>query len=242
MEENKNELMMQISQYFIENIFEAHIQRASTENSKLSAYKINPILIMYLSRLLEGNYTPMGVAKALYYPRVLSTSISTMFGTQIQKMFVVLKIAVGAKAEGLDITFVDKIDGREKWCQLKSGPNNINADDVDPILRKFNSFIKRSRTNHALANIRNTDCIVGVIYGDRDDLSNHYSRIDQTYPVIIGKEFWQRLTGYEDFYNRLVKELHVAISSIDASGLLDTGIQSLAEEIAASNLFEFSEL
>jgi len=41
--------------------------------------------------------------------------------------------------------------------------------------------------------------IVGVIYGEASELSSHYKKINEKYPVIIGKEFWYRLTGKEDF-------------------------------------------
>lgn len=72
--------------------------------------------------MLDDNYNPEGVAKALYFPRVLGTSINTSFGTRIQSMFVELGMAEGSKIKGMDIEFIDKIDLRKKWCQLKSGP------------------------------------------------------------------------------------------------------------------------
>lgn len=34
------------------------------------------------------------------------------------------------------------------------------------------------------------DLIVGVKYGDYQELSPHYKRMSGKYPVIIGKEFW----------------------------------------------------
>lgn len=42
--------------------------------------------------------------------------------------------------------------------------------------------------------------IVGVIYGESSELSSHYKKINEKYPVIIGKDFWHRLTGKEDFF------------------------------------------
>jgi len=124
--------------------------------------------------VLVGNYSPDGVAKALFYPRVLGTSINTSFGTRIQNMFVELGIAEGSKIKGMDIEFVDKIDNRQKWCQLKSGPNTINSEDVQPLIKKFTTTLNLARTNKSLQGISNNDFVVGVLYGDSSELSMHY--------------------------------------------------------------------
>ena len=114
---NQKELLKEIVIYFEKNIFENHINASLKTHSKLKSYNINPIVVKYLSKVLEGNYSPEGVAKALFYPRVLGTSINTSFGTRIQNMFVDLEIAEGSKIKGMDIEFIDKIDKRRKWCQ-----------------------------------------------------------------------------------------------------------------------------
>ncbi len=90
------DLIKSIVDYFEKNIFEKHIDSALRVHSKLKSYSINPIVVKYLSKVLDDKYSAEGVAKALYYPRVLGTSINTSFGTQIQKMFVELGIASGS--------------------------------------------------------------------------------------------------------------------------------------------------
>lgn len=235
----EKELTDRIVDYFELKIFKNHIKASLTSNTKLKAYNINPIVVKYLSKVLEGNYSPRGVAKALYYPRVLGTSINTSFGTRIQKMFVELGLANGSMIKGMDIEFVDKIDGRKKWCQLKSGPNTINSEDVKPLIKKFTDTITLSRTNSALQGISNSDFIVGVLYGDENELSMHYKIIDKTHPVIIGKEFWYRLTGFANFYSGLVEELHKSISNTDTQDLIEKGCKTLEEDIKNSPLFNF---
>jgi hypothetical protein len=89
----EKELLKIITNYFNDKIFENHKKNVLANHSKLKSYKINPILVKYLSKVLENNFTPMGIAKALYYPRVLGTSINTSFGTRIQNMFVELGLA-----------------------------------------------------------------------------------------------------------------------------------------------------
>jgi hypothetical protein len=235
----EKELLKLIVEYFQKNIFENHISASLNANSKLKSYNINPIVVKYLSKILEDNYTPLGVAKALFYPRVLGTSINTSFGTRIQNMFVDLNIAEGSKIKGMDIEFVDKLDKRKKWCQLKSGPNTINSEDVQPLIKKFTSTIQLARTNRSLDGISNNDFIVGVLYGEISELSMHYKEIDKTHPVIIGRDFWHRITGFPKFYDGLVSELQKCINKLDTKDLINVGCDKLAIEIQNSALFKF---
>jgi hypothetical protein len=238
----EQELINKIVAYFGTNIFEKHISSSLTKHCKLKSYNINPIVVKYLSKVLENNYSPEGVAKALYYPRVLGTSINTSFGTQIQNMFVDLQIGEGSMIKGMDIEFMDKIDNRKKWCQLKSGPNTINSEDVNPLIKKFSNTINLARTNRALADIRNTDFIVGVLYGEEHELSMHYKKINAIHPVMIGKDFWHRITGHPDFYSGLVSALHESINKIETYNLIHVGCNKLAAEIRNSDLFYFESL
>ncbi|HAO08364.1 MAG TPA: restriction endonuclease [Chryseobacterium sp.] len=238
----QNEIIQEIVEYFKVYIFDNHIKASLNTHSKLKSYNINPIVVKYLSKVLENSYTSTGVAKALFYPRVLGTSINTSFGTRIQNMFVDLQIAEGSLIKGMDIEFIDKIDNRRKWCQLKSGPNTINSEDVKPLIKKFTDTINLARTNRAFTNVNNTDFIVGVLYGEQSELSMHYKVIDKTHPVVIGKDFWHRVTGFPKFYDGLVEELHLLIENIDTQNLINEGVEKLAEEISSSQLFNFKEL
>ncbi len=234
---NEIKLLETITSYFKDQIFENHKKNALKTHSKLKSYKINPIIVKYLSKVLEGNFTPLGIAKALYYPRILGTSINTSFGTRIQNMFVELNLAEGSLIQGMDIEFIDQIDQRKKWCQLKSGPNTINSEDVFPILRKFTTVTNLARTNSM--NLNNSDLILGVLYGEENQLSRHYKKIDKQFPVIIGEAFWHRITGYPKFYEKLVSNLDIMILDIDIEDFFIKGYTALAEEIKTSDLFKF---
>lgn len=233
----EKELIEKITSYFRQTIFDNHRKIALKNHTKLKSYNINPIIVKYLSQVLENDFTPVGIAKALFLPRVLGTSINTSFGTRIQNMFVELGLAQGSLIKGMDIEFIDKIDDRKKWCQLKSGPNTINSEDVNPLIKKFSSVANLARTNGIALN--NTDLIVGVLYGEEDQLSQHYKKIDRLHPVIIGKEFWYRVTGFENFYSKLVSELDTMILKIDNNNFLEDGYLILAKEIETSELFDF---
>jgi hypothetical protein len=234
---NENELLQIITEYFKDKVFENHKINTLNNHSKLKSYKINPIVVKYLSKVLEDNFSPIGIAKALYYPRVLGTSINTSFGTRIQNMFVELNLANGSLIKGMDIEFIDKVDNRKKWCQLKSGPNTINSEDVNPLLKKFTTVTNLARTNSM--NMNNSDLILGVLYGEENQLSQHYKKIDTQFPVFIGKEFWHRLTGFENFYSKLVSNLDLMILNIDSEDFFKKGYTELANEIESSILFDF---
>jgi hypothetical protein len=234
---NEDKLLEIITDYFKDSIFENHKISALKKHSKLNSYKINPILVKYLSKVLENNFTPIGIAKALFYPRVLGTSINTSFGTRIQNMFVELNLAQGSLIKGMDIEFIDKIDGRKKWCQLKSGPNTINSEDVNPLLKKFTTVTNLARTNNM--NLNNSDLILGVLYGEEEQLSQHYKKIDQQFPVIIGKDFWHRITGYPNFYSQLISNIDSMILNLDTEDFFKKGYMALAKEIEVSDLFDF---
>ena len=235
---SERELLDIVKKYFKEKIFENHKKNVLKEHSKLKSYKINPIIVKYLSKILENDFTPVGIAKALYYPRVLGTSINTSFGTRIQNMFVELRLAEGSLIKGMDIEFLDKIDNRKKWCQLKSGPNTINSEDVNPLLKKFSTVANLARTNSI--NLNNNDLILGVLYGEKEQLSQHYKRIDEKHPVVIGAEFWYRLTGFPNFYDKLVKELDKLILNLETENFFKEGYMALAIEVETSELFDFS--
>jgi hypothetical protein len=75
-----------------------------------------------------------------------------------------------------------------------------------------------------------------VLYGEAEELSMHYRLIDRTHPVFIGKEFWHRITGFPNFYDKLVKALHTSISNLDTRDLIKKGCDDLAEEIKLGNV------
>lgn len=235
---SQEELLNNIIEYFGEKIFGAHRANALGANSTLKSYKINPIVSKYLSKIIENDFSSEGIAKALYYPRVLGTSINTTFGTQIQNMFVDLGMASGSLIKGIDIEYDCRITGRRKWCQLKSGPNTINSEDVSPIIKKFDSILNLARTNNALKQLSNNDLNIGILYGAADEISQHYRKIDKRFPVIVGANFWHSITGYENFYAALVVRLDELIINLDTDDFFERGLANLTTEIEEERLLK----
>ena len=226
--DEKNEILIKAKQWFKKSIAENHIK--NTQKLKLAQkFDINPFLATYLANFLTGNSKPESIARALLYPRVLGTSITTSFGTNIQKFTNEVLSSFGSTTSGIDIEFTDQIDGFKKYCQLKSGPNTINKDDVETIAGHFESVIHLGRTNGL--RITHSDMIVGVIYGESNDLNGHYQRITKQYhyPIFSGQEFWHRLTGDPDFYLDLIKAIGEVAIEADYATELEVLVKTLSQ-------------
>ncbi len=229
MNQDEKKLILEKSQiWFKESIAENHIKNTK-KLLKASSFDINPFLAVYLSNFLTGNTDPKSIAKALLYPRVLGTSITTSFGTNIQKFTNEVLSSFGSTTSGIDIEFIDQLNKNKIYCQLKSGPNTINKDDVETIVGHFKKVIHLGRTNNL--RITHDDMVVGIIYGDTRSLNGHYKRIttEYDYPIYIGQDFWHRLTGDENFYSDLIQAIGQVAIEADFSEELDEVINSLSK-------------
>lgn len=232
MEENQRKLLLtKAKTFFRDEIVEAHITSACERAGKLSNYNVNPFLYKYLANFLKGNDSPRSIAEALVLPRILGSSINTSFGMRIQKLISELFEGFGSTTPGIDIEFIDALDGNKKYCQLKSGPNTINHDDVETIFGHFKGIRNLARTNNL--NVGVNDMIVGVIYGESNELSSHYKRINESYNVFVGQEFWYRLTGKESFYFELIDAVGEVALEVDGTQVLEATIDSLAKDISS---------
>ena len=227
MDKKEREAILIKSKNFFKNkIVKSHIK--NTEKlSSIDEFKINPFMHTYLAQFAFGNSNPESLAKALIYPRVLGTSIATSFGNGMQDYCGSVLDGNGSLVQGMDIEFLDCVDGKKKYCQIKAGPQTINKDDVDTIKDHFLSAIRLSRTNNL--HISSDNCVVGVFYGEPEDLSANYKKIARDYPVYVGQEFWWRLTGDRDFYYKLISVFGDVAKEMDCSDLLNNTIAELAK-------------
>ena len=111
---NKEELLAKAKAWFQSTIIENHIKN-SQKLIHPKEFNINPFLVAYLAKFLTGNTEPKSIAKALIYPRVLGQSITTSFGQNIQKFTNDVLSAFGSTTSGIDIEFIDQIDGHKKY-------------------------------------------------------------------------------------------------------------------------------
>lgn len=233
-EQERIQILERAKDFFRNRIAENH--KKNTEKlTSLSQFNINPFTHKYLAQFAFGDSSPESMAKALLYPRILGTSIATTFGTQLQFFCNEVLSSYASTTSGIDIEFVDALDGRKKYCQIKAGPNTINYDDVKTISDHFNDIKNLARTNRMTSFNPMFDCVVGVFYGNEASLSVHYKNIEKTYPVFVGKDFWHRLTGDEDFYEELINAFAEVAEEMNSSTLVERMIENLANEIRAED-------
>jgi len=227
-ETEKQEILLKAQSWWLDTIAKNHI--LNTEKLiKPQEFNINPFSVVYLANFLTGNSDPKSIAKALIYPRALGTSFTTIFGNGIQQFTSDVMSSFGSAVSGIDIEFIDQIDGRKKYCQLKSGPQTINKGDVKSIADEFTNIRRLSMTNNL--GVSTEDLIVGVVYGQESELSANYKNIQKKYfhPVYIGQVFWWHLSGDRNFYFDLIKSIGEVAVNADFKDELEAVIEKLAE-------------
>lgn len=230
-QEEKRLILDKAKQFFKDKIIKNH-QIKTRGLRHLRSFKPNPFLEQYLANFVFGSGDAVNVAKALIYPRVLGTSITTIFGTQMQSFCKDVLNGYASTTKGIDIEFIDQVDGRKKYCQIKAGPQTINNDDITTIRNHFKDIRHLARTNGLRDFNPDTDCIVGVFYGTFDDLAATYITINETHPVFVGQEFWKRLTGDDNFYQELIAAIAEVAQEVNGTAMIDEVIQGLSDEIA----------
>lgn len=229
MNELEKQEILKLAQSFFKEVIVKNHAKNLLSLAKLSSYNYNPFLVRYLAKFFTGNDHAESIAKVLLYPRILGTSINTSFGQNIQRFCSEVLKKFGSTTPGIDIEFIDSVDNRKKYCQIKSGPETINKDDVVTITDHFKATINLAKTNHL--DLRITDLVVGVLYGNKEDLSGNYKNLNKKCEIFVGKEFWKRLTGDDNFYFELIKSFGKVADDINGARQLKKTIKKLAEDI-----------
>lgn len=210
----------------------------SYEQKKYSDFKINPFTIQAAAQVFDNTVTPDTLSKAIVYPFTLGTSLSTSFGTKFQK-FICTEIndnISGSTVAGMDIEYKDAIDGRKKYCQIKSGPTTINKDDIKTIEDSFKKLRNLARTNNIA--IQTNDVVVAVLYGSYNDLSTMYKNIESDgYQVLVSDDFWYHLTGLKGLYHDLIIEAQKAAIESNMQKSVNVLLKNISKSIKSDTEF-----
>jgi len=229
-QKEKDKILNSFKEWFKDSLIESH--RKNTEKLKdINEFNINPFLLYYIANYLEGNSNPKSLAKALVYPRALGTSITTSFGTQMQTFITKVLGAYGSTTTGIDIEFVDQIDKRKKYCQLKSGPNAINKDDIKTIKDHFQAVKNLARTNNLKIDL--SDLVFCLTYGEDSEKNSFVKALEKEYTVYMGKDFWHRFTGDQHFYRDLIHSAGEIAKEVNMKDIVDDVIKDLSKDIEA---------
>ena len=226
----KDEILSKAKLWMRENIVIPHVK--NTEKlASLEEIRINPFLWPYLANFYCGDSSYHSLASVLVLPRALGTSPTTTFGNAMQKFIsTVLDSSLGSAVSGIDIEFVDAVDGRKKYCQLKSGPQALNEPDIKTISDTFRDLRNLARVNNLP--LQPNDMVFGILYGEEREFNAFVKKLANDYEVYIGEKFWYRLTGDKDFYYDLAKAMAEVAETVDSQALVNETIDKLAEDIA----------
>lgn len=228
-EKTKEALIDNAKVWFRDELAASHVENVKKLKS-IKEFNINPFLWNYLANFASGKSDYESLAKALILPRALGTSINTSFGSRAQSFITrIFKGVFGSQIDGMDIEFIDQIDGRKKYCQVKAGPNILNKDDVQPIKAKFTKAANLARANHLDVNVG--DYVFGLLYGEESDLSAFILDIKKDFTTYVGRDFWYHLTGDLNFYDELVRAIGQVAEEFDGTDILNTTIKELAADI-----------
>jgi len=225
----KDKLIANAKIWFRDELAVSHISKVK-ELRNQREFASNPFLLNDLSNILNGNSDYESLARTLILPRALGTSINTMFGTRVQQFITrVFDDVLGSQIDGMDIEFIDQLDGRKKFCQIKAGPNVINKDDVIPIKEKFAKASRLARTNNLKVDV--SDYVFGLLYGEQNQLSPFIKDIQKDYTTYVGQEFWHHITGDENFYVALISAIGEVAEEFDGRSILEETIKALAVDL-----------
>jgi hypothetical protein len=226
--EERNDILDRYKSWFRDEFMIAH-KRNTEKLTNLSNFNVNPFTVFYLAKFFKGNTAPRSIAEVLLYPRILGTSVSTSFGQGMQKFVTRILNAYGSTTSGIDIEFIGQ-DGRNKYCQLKSGPNSINNADVTTVDGDFRAIRSLARTNNL--NLQYGDLVFALLYGERSELNSFIKLLEErNITVLVGKEFWYNFTGDNDFYEALFAASAQVAREADFAPFMETIIDQLALEV-----------
>ncbi len=187
--------------------------------SELSLDKINmnPFLIRALNLK-----TPKEVIRFNAY-QTITRSIVTSMGTALEYMVGNSGARMGKKGEWYDV--VKKIDKSTYWIQVKSGPNNINKDQLEKFAE---NFAKTEEEENQYARL-------GIVYGKRDlntvsiGLVKKYLK-NWKKQLLVGSELWKFVSREKNYHVKVLKWIDEVATEILRNKSIDGEIsQSISK-------------
>jgi len=158
----------------------------------LETMNMNPFLIKALNLT-----TPDEVVRFNVY-QTATRSIVTSMGFTLEKMVGHSGARMGEKGEWYDV--VKEIGELTYWIQIKSGPNDMDADQVKYFSEKFD---KTEGTENYLARL-------GITYGKKhlktismNFIRSHLGSWEER--TLVGKDLWDFVSGEKNYHEKVLK-------------------------------------
>jgi len=193
--ENLIDTNITIAENFISSMSRRFIntQLKMIETLQLEDLTPNPLLVQLLN--LD---TPDELIRLYVYSRV-SRSVVTSMGFFVEKLLNISSKSVekAPKGTGWDLVKRDQ-KGKNHWIQVKSGPNDMDKDQVVFWSSKIEEKIKEG-----------SNAYIGITYGNRDMDTISLRLIKQLIPkwemkLLVGRELWDFIADDEVFHVKML--------------------------------------
>lgn len=189
----------------------------------------NPFLIRALN--LD---TPDAVVRLNVY-MAATRSIVTSMGFFIEDLLLTSSDSVEkVKKSGWDLVKTTS-DGEKSWLQIKSGPNNMDKDQVVYWAEKIQEKIKEGDKAY-----------IGFTYGKRTSKTVTIGLLKQILPdwemqTLIGKELWDFLSEDSDYSSKLFEVLRKSAHQILHHNSLSKEIDTCANRVTDEFIQDFGD-
>jgi len=237
-----NELLMKKTQkeaiiecgreFFKKTIKLDHIK--SIEDLRLKDFKLKPTVVNCITSYTLGRNTPKSVARALIHSVILETYANKISKKKVQRF--VSKIAEitcnTSNYEGIDMEFIDAIDGRKKYCQVLPSSKKVNMNDNWRAAANFRNITRQYEYIDDWP-FEYEDLIVGTLYGEYDNSIVEHRLLQNSDCSYFGADFWEHLTGDKTFYYKLTKTFSEVLDDedIDGAELIREKITEISQDI-----------
>ncbi len=194
------------------------------KSMKLSSLNPNPFIIRSLNLA-----TPSDVVRLNVYAAA-TRSIVTSFGSAVENMLVATSDSVEKVRAGWDLVKVK--DGIRHWIQVKSGPNDMDKDQVNTWRVEIERKEKENEKGY-----------IGVTYGKRENATVTFGLLKSYLPnyelrTLIGRELWEFLGDDPQFPSKVLdvlrREAIRALSSKNIIVELDDTIARLTSDFTST--------
>jgi hypothetical protein len=188
----------------------------------LDKMNMNPFLLKALKLT-----TPEEAIRFNFYQSI-TRSIVTSMGNCLEQMVGHSGGQMGQKGDWFDV--VKKVGNFKYWIQIKSGPNDVDKDQVS----HFNRLFDLKETEKDLP------CL-GITYGKRDlntvsmgHIKAYLEKWEER--LLVGRELWEFVSGEKDYHDKVLNW----IDEIATALLEGTSINQEIERVISRLIFEFA--
>ncbi|MEG4852303.1 PmeII family type II restriction endonuclease [Microcoleus sp. B5-D4] len=205
-------------------------QLVMVENLTLGKIHPNPFLIRALN--LD---TPEEVVRLNVY-MTATRSIVTSMGLFIQKLLISCSESaeIAPEESGWDAIKTTS-DGEKCWIQVKSGPNDMDKDQIVYWAAKIEEKIQEGDRAY-----------IGIAYGKRTNKTVTLGLLKQILPnsemiTLIGRELWDFVSEDTRYTVNLFEVLRQSASQVLAQSSIDEAIEMCSDRLIAEFIGKYGE-